>query len=500
MISDYYELPWRLAQVRGTCVGPYLDDFSTVLTDAGYSPFTIRGYLRAADHLAGWADRRRVPITSWNDDILVRFARHLCRCSCFKCNKGVFGDAVAGVRLLLARLRARGVIAAATVVPITPRYAAISEQFADWTLQHRGLATTTAARYQRVLRPFLEALGEDPKAYTVAGIRGYVIKRLGSAGRGETRNAVAASRHAWLEERGPLLFLMAAVDDATGEVMPGAHFIQQESGAGYLRVLKETCTIKGIPLAIYMDQHGSLKRNDGYWTLEEELAGEQKPTQVGQAMDELGIRVIHALSPQAKGRVERLWGVLQDRLVSEMRVAGATTRDEAQAVLEAFLPAYNKRFGVPPREAVGAFLKVPPGMKLERVCSFRYPAVVGNDNAVRTCGEVIDIPPGPSSRSYAKARVDVRQLLDGRWQVYLQDQLLAEKQGSEATELRAKKRTRTSAGSKAFKHAVKTWQAIPRRPQDRPVRKKRSPGGITPFNTRPRTKKSATRVTKSLCS
>lgn len=306
------------------------------------------------------------------------------------------------------------------------------------------------------------------------------------------------SRHAWLEERGPLLCLMAAVDDATGEVMPGAHFVQQECAAGYLRVLKETCAIKGIPLAIYMDQHGSLKRNDGYWTLEEELVGEQKPTQVGQAMEELGIRVIHALSPQAKGRVERLWGVLQDRLVSEMRMAGATSRDEAQAVLEAFLPAYNKRFGVRAREAVSAFLRVPPGMKLERVCSFRYPAVVGNDNAVRSCGEVIDIPPGPGSRSYAKARVDVRQLLDGRWQVYLEDQLLAEKKGSEATELRAKKRTRSSAESKAFKHAIRTWQAVPKRPQYRPVRKKRSPGGATPFNTRPRSKKSATRVTKSL--
>lgn len=294
------------------------------------------------------------------------------------------------------------------------------------------------------------------------------------------------SRHAWLEERGPLLCLMAAVDDATGEVMPGAHFVEQECAAGYLKVLKATCAEKGIPLAIYMDQHGSLKRNDDYWTLEEEFAGEQKSTQVGQAMEELGIRVIYALSPQAKGRVERLWGVLQDRLVSELRLAGATTREDAQAGLDAFVPTYNKRFGVMARELGSAFLKVPSGMRLEKVCSFRYPAQVGNDNAVRTCGEVIDVPPGPSSRSYAKARVDVRQLLDGRFQVYFQGQLLAEKQGDATRELRAKKQQRTSAASKAFKRGMKTWEAIPRRHSSRPARKRRSPGGPLPFNTRPR--------------
>lgn len=193
MISNHFELAWRLAQMRATCVGPYLDDFSTALTDAGYSPFTIRGYLRAADHVGGWADHRRVAITSWDDDILVRFGRHLSRCRCIKRNKGVFGDAVAGVRLLLAHLRAQGVIAPAMPTLKTP-YAAISARFADWTLRHRGLAPSTTARYQRVLQPFLEALGEDPKAYTVAAIRGYVIKRLGSVGRAETRNAVTAIR------------------------------------------------------------------------------------------------------------------------------------------------------------------------------------------------------------------------------------------------------------------------------------------------------------------
>jgi transposase len=114
------------------------------------------------------------------------------------------------------------------------------------------------------------------------------------------------SRHDWLEGRGPMLCLMGAIDDATGELLPGAHFVEQECAAGYLRVLKAIAAEKGLPLSAYMDCHGSLKRNDDHWTLEEELRGVQDPTQVGRALQALEIEVIYALSPQAKGQVERL--------------------------------------------------------------------------------------------------------------------------------------------------------------------------------------------------
>jgi len=194
MISDYLEAPWRLARMRATCVGPYIDGFSVVLAEAGYSPSTIRGYLRAADHVGRWADRRGIDIASWDDDVLVRFGRHLPRCKCIKGNKGIFSDALAGVRLLLVHLRARGVIAAATSVPTAPRYAPISDRFADWMLRHRGVAPSTTARYQRMLQPFLETIGEDPSRYTVAAIRAYIIGQLSDVGRGETRSAVTAIR------------------------------------------------------------------------------------------------------------------------------------------------------------------------------------------------------------------------------------------------------------------------------------------------------------------
>lgn len=131
------------------------------------------------------------------------------------------------------------------------------------------------------------------------------------------------SPHRWLEERGPQLCLQGAVDDATGRLLAGAHFEEQECSAGYLRVLAAIVRTHGVPWSAYMDRHSSLKRNDAYWTLEEELRGAQEPTQVGRALQALEVEVIYALSPQAKGRVERWWGTRQDRLVSELRLADA---------------------------------------------------------------------------------------------------------------------------------------------------------------------------------
>ena len=166
-------------------------------------------------------------------------------------------------------------------------------------------------------------------------------------------------------------------------------------------------------------------------------------TQVGRALKSLEIEVIYALSPQAKGRVERLWGTLQDRLVSELRLAGATTASEANAVLEWFRPDFNRRFAVSPVNPASAWRAVRRGTDLERMCSFYYEATVLNDNTVHLGGVVvIDIPPGPRKRSYAKERVEVRQLLDGSWRVYLGDALIAIAAATTTGELRALRRRR----------------------------------------------------------
>ena len=234
------------------------------------------------------------------------------------------------------------------------------------------------------------------------------------------------SPHRWLGESGSKCTLVVAIDDATGALLHGV-FAEQEDAQSYLSCLKELLVDKGIPLAIYMDRHGIFKRNDDHWTVEEELAGERIPTQVGLALKSLGVEPIFALSPQAKGRVERLFETLQDRLVSELRLAGIRTQDRATAFVNGpFKSDFNRRFAKPPQQTQPAWRKVPRGLDLDRICSFRYEATVGNDNAVRVAPVILDIPEGPRHRGYAKQRVEVRHLLDGRWRVYLKDQLLLE--------------------------------------------------------------------------
>lgn len=234
------------------------------------------------------------------------------------------------------------------------------------------------------------------------------------------------SPHRWFGEKLREWTLMAVIDDATGALVCGV-FAAEEDAQSYLICLRQMLLEKGIALAIYMDRHGIFRRNDDHWTLEEQLAGEQIPTQVGQALRALGIEPIFALSPQAKGRIERLFGTLQDRLVQELRLAGIITPEQATPFLNGpFKADFNARFAKPAQQSQAAWRPLPRGVEVDRICSFRYEAVVGNDNAVRLGGIILDIPAGPRRRGYAKARVEVRQLLDGRWRVYYHNQLLLE--------------------------------------------------------------------------
>jgi transposase len=304
----------------------------------------------------------------------------------------------------------------------------------------------------------------------------------------------------WLEGRAPKMCLMGAVDDATGELLPGAHFLPQESAAGYLRVLSGIASECGIPGSIYMDRHGSLRRNDGYWTIEEELQGEQTPTHVGQALRELGIESIFALSPQAKGRVERLWGTLQDRLKSEMRRAGISTLEDANTFLQAYRPKFNRRFQKLARDTTNAFRPLPPRMRIEEVCAFRYEAVVSNDNLISIDGIKLQIPRPSDGRSFAKASVQVRQLLNGSWRIFYKQVLLAELQvQGTANEVHPRRTHRRSASTKAFLKAVRTFKA-PRSTSKKPPQKSPAPKPlIRPFNYwSPKEKKRAAKKSKLL--
>jgi len=253
------------------------------------------------------------------------------------------------------------------------------------------------------------------------------------------------SPHPWFRPHLPPCCLMAAIDDATGAILV-ARFFAFEGTEGYLWLLRQIVTQYGIPISIYQDRHGSLKRHDDHWTVEEELAGRQEPTQVGQALRSLGIQPIFALSPQAKGRIERLFGTLQDRLGAELGLAKVTTLQQGNDLLPAFIRRFNHRFAIAPRQSEKAWRPVPKTLDVDRAISFHYPTKVGLDNSIRLGNLLLDIPPGPLGRSYAKARVEVRQLLNGSWKVYYQGRLIAKHPSTALQDpIRALRRNRSLA-------------------------------------------------------
>jgi transposase len=266
---------------------------------------------------------------------------------------------------------------------------------------------------------------------------------------------IDASPHLWLEDRGPTCALLGAIDDATGEVV-AAVFRAAEDAQGYFLLLRQILQSKGIPDAIYRDRHSIFEREAKTpWSLEEELAGHPAPTQFGRALEEMGIASIPARSPQAKGRIERLWGTLQDRLVVELRLDEIASLEAANAYLPGFLTDFNARFAVGADDPGESYRPLDPAVDLERVLSFQYGRGVGNDNTVQFGGQIFKIPPGPGGRSYAKATVVVHELLDGSVGVWYNDRwLLRTPVPSVPPTLRArsKKRTPPSAAGKRAVH------------------------------------------------
>jgi transposase len=242
-------------------------------------------------------------------------------------------------------------------------------------------------------------------------------RRVRSARLGELVQ-LDGSPHDWLEGRGPQLTALGMQDDATGKIL-AAQFFPSETTFGYLCLLRQVLRRFGVPLAFYGDRSGIFVRNDDTWTVEEQLAGKRQPTQFGRALEQLGVTFIAANSPQAKGRVERLWGVLQDRLCSELRLAGAHDLESANAVLRKFIADYNRRFARQPRERETAWRRAPES--LERICCFVHERTVSNDNVVQWQGRRFQIPQQARRFSFAGAKVQIYQALDGRVSFYYGD-------------------------------------------------------------------------------
>ncbi len=233
---------------------------------------------------------------------------------------------------------------------------------------------------------------------------------------------IDGSPHDWLEGRGPHLVLIAAIDDATGQV-PHALFREEEDAAGYFELMQEISRSHGLPQAVYSDRH-TIFQSPKKATLQQKLAGELPRSQFGRLMDELAVELIEALSPQAKGRVERLFQTLQDRLVKELREANASTREEANQVLSTYLPRFNVHFGVEPAQDASAYRAWPADLRPEEVFCFKHQRTVNNDNTISFDGHRLQIPPSADRPSYARAHVEVQQRLDGSLAICYQGRTL----------------------------------------------------------------------------
>jgi transposase len=218
-----------------------------------------------------------------------------------------------------------------------------------------------------------------------------------------------ASIHPWLEDRGPKLALIALIDDATNRVW--GMFREYEDAAGYAAVLQEVCLTEGIPMALYTDKR-NVFQDQRELSVEDQLAGKKRLSHFKAILDRLGIELIQADSPQAKGRVERLFGTLQDRLVKALREAGAQTLEEANRVLQDYLPQHHQRFTKKAAQAGSAFVPWPPDLAPDDLFCFRYQRTVRNDNTISFDTVVLQIPPGKFRSHYAKANVELQQHLD----------------------------------------------------------------------------------------
>ena len=221
------------------------------------------------------------------------------------------------------------------------------------------------------------------------------------------------SHHDWFEGRRAPCVLMVMVDDATNRMR--ARFFEEETTRASYDVLAGWARVHRLPRSLYVDRD-SIYRCEGVASLAEQLEGKAAPTQFGRAMEQLGVELILANSPQAKGRVERMNGVLQDRLVKEMRLAGINDLESANRFLDGeYLPAFHRRFGRVAASPVDVHRAVP--RHLDEVLSWEEERVVQGDWTVACGGQWYQLDRQHEALSLVRRKVIVRTLRDGRVQL-----------------------------------------------------------------------------------
>jgi hypothetical protein len=221
---------------------------------------------------------------------------------------------------------------------------------------------------------------------------------------------IDGSEHAWFEARGPVCTLLAFIDDATSRIML-LRFVVSESAFDYFRATRRYLEAHGKPVAFYSDKHSIFRVNS------KDAAGGERITQFGRALAELNIDIICANIPQAKGRVERAFGTLQDRLVKELRLANIATIAAANAWLPAFVADYNQRFGRPPLNAKDLHRPLSAADNLDEILAWREQRTVTRNLTLHYDRMMLILEPTPLTRTLARKTVEVVNYPDGRFAI-----------------------------------------------------------------------------------
>lgn len=267
------------------------------------------------------------------------------------------------------------------------------------------------------------------------------------------------SIHDWLEGRGPEMVLMAYIDDATGK--PSGRFYPAEDATAAMDSFKRYIKKHGIPESIYFDRN-SIYKTTREPNLDEELKGERPKTQFEKVLVILNVKPIHAYSPQAKGRIERLFKTFQDRLIKEMRLANICNMEDANKFLKTYLPKYISRFSIPAKSPENLHKKIPQNLDLNWVFAFRDDRTISNDFTVRWNNRFFLLT--NPSLSLKRKKVMVVENLKGQIRVCIKNKILEFKEITENTLEQIRKTTKLMKATAKKTKAKKPYKPVENHP------------------------------------
>lgn len=270
---------------------------------------------------------------------------------------------------------------------------------------------------------------------------------------------IDGSHHDWFEGRGPVCVLMGYIDDARGKVF--GKFYEYEGTIPAMDSFRWYIRKNGIPMSIYLDKHTTYKspaKEPEYYGVTQKKA----LSQFERAMKELEVKVIHAHSPQAKGRVERLFGTFQDRVVKEMRLREIKSIEEGNKFLQYYLPIYNRRFAVKAKENENLHRKVPKGLDLDKVLCIKTERTLRNDFTVAHKGSLYQVTESTNAK-----KVIVQERINGSMHIIYKEERLKFREISERPDKEPQRKQKAGPKKKYIPPANHPWRNFKLKPKTR---------------------------------